>query len=453
MIDWYDVLGHVSLVTDIDEWRSLKAIHGLTTPAEDGVILGRQLWLQPQELIYIPIKYQGWQYGQVALHDDSMSGASSQVVGHSMATAATAANVAARPLAARTLALHVRNVKGDVVGSVDIRICPQPYVVDQTFRFHQSEHEFLKTTIRISPMRWDASVALPQQRSLSAVGIEGSTSPGTHVSRDSMPLSNSSVWVRSSDPDVQCGVHERSPVPDSPEVFIKFKCGASPTVTRFLVLVYADKWQHRLLETWELIVHALQRVDVHALVGQTSLAKALLRANNTVAQGLVQCFSSHPRELRLSPNMPFALRSGLTEVSLSLRPLQPGRRQYVVHAVDLTRHALLSSWLVCAVNRLPAITKAFSLQVPVALGARKKVSLANPYTYNATFTLYADQSNLVNFASQTLSIPARSSRYIGLHFVPQPPAVTDGDTRVLIFVNNEEDKNEECMEIQVKYVI
>ena len=97
------------------------------------------------------------------------------------------------------------------------------------------------------------------------------------------------------------------------------------------------------------------------------------------------------RELRLQPNAPFPLAAGLTEVSLALRPLQPGRRQYVVHAVDLARRALLASWLVCAVNRLPAVTKSFSLTIPAALGARKKVSLANPYSYDTTYKFYSDQ--------------------------------------------------------------
>ena len=146
---------------------------------------------------------------------------------------------------------------------------------------------------------------------------------------------------------------------------IKYRCGPSPSVARFLVLVYADAWQHRLLETWEIVVHSLQRVDLHALVGQASHAKALLKGPASAQQlGLVQCFSSMPKELRLRPAAPFSLAPGaLNEVDLTLRPTHAGRKQYVVHAVDLQRCALLSSWLVCAVNRLPAVTKAFSLSV------------------------------------------------------------------------------------------
>jgi hypothetical protein len=264
------------------------------------------------------------------------------------------------------------------------------------------------------------------------------------------------IFVRSSDPNVQCGVHERASATAPLEVFVKFKCGASPAVTRFLVLVYADEWMHTLMETWELVVHALQRVDVHALVGQSSMAKAILRGEAHSAHGLVQCFSSAPRELRLNPNAPFSLAGGgLTEVSLALRPLSAGRRQYVVHAVDLARRALLSSWLVCAVNRLPAISKAFPCEVSASRGANKKVSLHNPYSYETTYTFHADQPSLLRFSpSNSMRLGAGEAKYIGLKFLPLPHgrSVSAGETRVLVFVNNEEDKNEECLEIMVSYI-
>ena len=45
------------------------------------------------------------------------------------------------------------------------------------------------------------------------------------------------------------------------------------------------------------------------------------------------------------------------------------------------------------------------------------------------------------------------SRYIGLQFAPLPGGrPSAGETKVLVFVNNDEDKNEECMEISVTYV-
>eukprot|EP00962_Isochrysis_galbana_P001235 scaffold313_cov86-Isochrysis_galbana.AAC.2 len=47
-------------------------------------------------------------------------------------------------------------------------------------------------------------------------------------------------------------------------------------------------------------------------------------------------------------------------------------RVHTPSLVELRTHALLASYLVAAVNRLPAVTKSFSLSVPAALGANRK---------------------------------------------------------------------------------
>jgi nephrocystin-4 len=256
---------------------------GLATPVEDGMLLnGRQLWLQAQELVYIPIKYQGWQHGQVALHSSAPEPpqyAQNYGAGGVMASGPSAAAItASMPLGRRTITVRVLNVKSETVGALELRVRPQPYVIDQTFRFHQSEHEFLKTTIRMSPVRWHASSVLPRPvppaaaaggvhapsvyASASVYASGGSAAVGGSGAGAGGPSAPPAVWVRSSDPNVQCGVHERRGPSGQLEVYIKFKCGASPAVTRFLVLIYADEYMHTLLETWELVVHALQRVDV-----------------------------------------------------------------------------------------------------------------------------------------------------------------------------------------------
>ena len=33
-LSWDDALSHLSVVTSVQEWRALKALHGVTTPAE-----------------------------------------------------------------------------------------------------------------------------------------------------------------------------------------------------------------------------------------------------------------------------------------------------------------------------------------------------------------------------------------------------------------------------------
>ena len=435
-VEWDDLYGHLSLVTSVDEWRALKVRHNLNTPAEEELVLqGQRLWLMPQELVYIPIKFQAWQHGAVLL-DDVSDEPPSFSPGE-----LPAKELAALPIARRTIGVNVLNVKQELVTSLELRVRPLPFVIDQTFRFHQSENEFLKTTVRLQGVRWHASGMLQQPL------------PGTR-SIPPRPADEHSgdqpVWTMCSDPDVVTGVHEQCDATSPLEVSIKYRCGSSPGVSRFFVLVYADVWQHRLLETWELIVHALQRIDVDALVGQVSHAKVLLKGPATAQGGLVQCFSSKTRELRIEPAAPFNLAPGaLNELALTLRPTHMGRKQYVVHAVDLNRGALLAAWLVNAVQRLPAVTKAFSLTVPHRYGASKKVSLSNPYTHDVHFVLSTDRPDLLSFKQPTLPIPAGETRYIGLKFVS--PAAVVGSDKLFVFVNNEEDKNEELMEITVVF--
>lgn len=69
------------------------------------------------------------------------------------------------------------------------------------------------------------------------------------------------------------------------------------------------------------------------------------------------------------------------------------------------------------------------------------------------FHLSTDKPQLLKLKQSSLPIPAGEARYIGLSFLPTannaPPVKTT--TKLLIFVNNDEDKNEECMEITVIY--
>jgi len=50
----------------------------------------------------------------------------------------------------------------------------------------------------------------------------------------------------------------------------------------------------------------------------------------------------------------------------------------------------------------------------------------------------------------TLPIPAGETRYIGLKFAPHAEGSPSAAT-LRVYVNNADDKNEECMEIEVLY--
>ena len=54
-------------------------------------------------------------------------------------------------------------------------------------------------------------------------------------------------------------------------------CGSSATTKRFFVAVYQDKYLAKPIQIWQFYVHALQRVDVACIEGQTSRFTLILR--------------------------------------------------------------------------------------------------------------------------------------------------------------------------------
>ena len=59
-------------------------------------------------------------------------------------------------------------------------------------------------------------------------------------------------------------------------------CGAAGQVKRFYIVIYMDMAMSRPLVIWQIYVHAMQRVDVAAVEGQTTRLTLMLRWRLTV---------------------------------------------------------------------------------------------------------------------------------------------------------------------------
>jgi len=59
-------------------------------------------------------------------------------------------------------------------------------------------------------------------------------------------------------------------------------CGAAGQVKRFYIIIYMDMAMSRPLVIWQIYVHAMQRVDVAAVEGQTTRLTLMLRWRLTV---------------------------------------------------------------------------------------------------------------------------------------------------------------------------
>ncbi len=97
---------------------------------------------------------------------------------------------------------------------------------------------------------------------------------------------------------------------------------------------------------------------------------------------------------------------------------------------------------------LPRLRRTFEVELPVGTVANKKITYTNPYHHFRTFTLRSNQPWLVHFTPPRLQMPAGATRPVGMTFDAR--AATVGIVDALVFVNDDEDKTEECFKIRVR---
>ncbi|KHJ79117.1 hypothetical protein OESDEN_21245 [Oesophagostomum dentatum] len=53
------------------------------------------------------------------------------------------------------------------------------------------------------------------------------------------------------------------------ELAVTAFAGEPTSVRMLLVLLYGDRYRYRLLSTWRVMIHAMQRLDLHSTMGQS----------------------------------------------------------------------------------------------------------------------------------------------------------------------------------------
>lgn len=155
--------------------------------------------------------------------------------------------------------------------------------------------------------------------------------------------------------------------------------------------------------------------------------------------------------MTLYPSESFMLAAGAVhELNVAVRPMQEGNKFFYINVVDVEFHQLVRTWLICVSSRAPMISRAFELVLPVGggKGCSKKISYTNPYPHKKTFLLHSNREDLLQFKESSLDIEGGGSATIGLRFVPIQQA---GTAEILVFINDEEDKNEETFRVAAMY--
>ncbi|XP_024615953.1 nephrocystin-4 [Neophocaena asiaeorientalis asiaeorientalis] len=412
----------LSLILDGQEWRYFKELAGLHTPLEEDMFhprgsLAPQLFLRPREMVHIPFKFQTFSAGPRA-----SAQASAELRLEKDTDAGSPCTSSTMPTKHAKVLFCAGNGKPLAVLCLTVEL--QPHVVDQVFRFYHPELTFLKKAIRLLP--WHTLPGAP-------VGMPGEDPP---------------VYVRCSDPNVICETQNMGPR-EPQDVFLKVASGPSPEIKDFFVTIYADRWLATPVQTWQVHLHSLQRVDVSCVTGQRTRLALVLRGMQTVRK--VRAFSSHPQELTTDPKGVFVLPPhGVQDLHVGVRPRKAGSRFVHLNLVDVDAHQLVASWLVCLSCRPPLISKAFEITLPAGAGkgANKRITYTNPYPSPRAYRLHSDHPRLLQFKEDTFQVGGGETYTIGLRFASRQKA---GEEEILIYINDHEDKNEETFCVKVIY--
>ncbi|XP_063292057.1 nephrocystin-4 [Pelobates fuscus] len=412
------------VIVDTKEWRHFKNLTNTLTPIEENMFHVEQnltnphLYLRPKETVYIPFKYQIFFVDHTAMQWQSPG------AGGLLNNTDGMSHFKPNAMSSKKIKVSFKTSDGKPVAILQVHIEPQPHVVDQTFRFYHPELTFLKKSIRLPPLF---------------------TLPGAPVG---MPGQEPDLHVRCSDPNVICDTKKMG-YGEPQDVFLKVAGGPSPQIKKFFVALYTDPWLATPVQIWQIYVHSLKRVDVSCVTGQLTQLSLVLRGTQVIRK--VKAYSSHPQELKVDPDSVFVLPpSGIQDLHIAVRPSKAGNRFIYLNLVDVDQHQLVASWLVCVSSRNPIISKAFEITLTAGgeKGCNKRITYTNPYQTKKCFFLYTNRADLLQFKENTFEVGGRETYTIGLRFAPSRNC---GSEEILIFINDQEDKNEETFCVKVKY--
>nr|XP_014348387.1 PREDICTED: nephrocystin-4 [Latimeria chalumnae] len=413
----------LSVIVDAREWRYFKELTNTLTPLEEDMFhlqgneLRPQLYLRPKEVIHIPFKYQSFTADHTVIAQgpaDMRLGKKTNVVQHHQPNTVVSKRI--------KVSFNAEDEKP--VAILQVSVESQPHVIDQTFRFYHPELTFLKKSIRLPP--WHAL-------------------PGASVGLSNGELE---IYARCSDPNIICET-KRMGLGEPQDIFLKVPGGRSPNVKKFFVTIYTDPWLAVPIQIWQFYIHALQRVDISCVTGQLTQVSLVLRGTQAVRK--VKGYTSHPHELQVDPAGVFVLPpNAVQDLHLSVRPQKAGSKFIYLNVVDVDYCQLVASWLVCVSSRQPLISKAFEITLPVrgGKGSNKRITYTNPYPTRRAYFLRTNRPDLLQFKEDSFEISGAETYTIGLRFAPSQ---NTGMEEILIYINDQEDKNEETFCVKVIY--
>ncbi|KAI9340885.1 hypothetical protein BDR26DRAFT_342199 [Obelidium mucronatum] len=449
-IKWDDE--ELRLVTSSSEWKYLRRIHSIRVGVEDKLISVRpsghsEIYMLANESVAIPFVFQSFLGGTIS----NASEQESSVVG--LRKLCGSESVPGGGIHPRKINVSFLNDKRMPVAMVDVLIKPRNYAIDRVLRFFRSEGELLRRTIKFY-LNVDGGGGALEMKKDNKKGVGGKKDVASHtfITENSTIHDAANPWkkyVRCSHQDVVCTLSDAGKGNGNlKELAFKYRVGSAPETTAIYFLIYDDPFHTSLHEVWRVFVHSLHRLDINCTLGQTNHSSLVLRGSSF--SRTVQCYSNLPDELLVTANAPFILTANsLNEIGMLVRPRNDTIRDIILNVVDVDDQSLVSSWLVVSHCSIPTVTKSFEITIPRGKAVNKRVSYTNPYTTKRSFRLKTNAEHLVQFRDgNLLQLDANASQYISLRLLPNS---TSSFSDILIFLNDDYDKIEECLRIKVSY--
>ena len=411
-------LQELRLLTEVSEWRYFRTLYhsdcrieaNLLRPLPDGRTL---VLLGPGEVVTIPLIFQSFAF-------DAGS--------HGLEAGAKPSD--AVPQQRREARLSVANADTDeMAGLLHVTAQLQPFTVDREFRFWQAGGQFLKRTLRLP-----AGVLAGAAEAIATREGRRQLEPGELL-----------AGVRCSDPRVVCEswVADRS---EPQDITLKFPVGAAPSVESFYVALYADRYLATVVQTWLVHVHALERLEVSANLGQAHRGTVALRAGQQTRR--VCCYASDP-ELEPAQREPFLLTaSSVHACGIVYTPRALGGSTHFLTVVDVEFGHLLAMYLVVCTCHAPQVSRQLQLVLPLGVLRHKRVSYRNPYPSELQLTFRASRPDLVQLRDPTLQLLGGTSDYIRMQWLPHDVPSCE---EVYIFISDGGGQLEECFLIRATY--
>ncbi|KAL2917974.1 hypothetical protein HK105_202388 [Polyrhizophydium stewartii] len=454
-IVWQDQ--ELRLVVDPNEWLFHRRVHGLPPKVEKHLVRiasqgVAELFVERGESVAVPFVFQSFAGG---LGGHGHEGVAEHAGAHGGKAAAGGSPASGETgIYPRTVSVAFLNTRDQPAAMLALSIRPRPYFVDRVIRLFRSEDELVRKIIRCP-----AGTGLPvpiatttQPSSSSAAATPTAPGPGPFYDM----ANQGQIYVRSNMADAVCALASSRTDASTREITFKYRVGAAPGTHVVYILFYTDPFHTTLSEVWRVFVHSLFRFDMNCVFGQTTPASLVLRGSSMSRP--VMCFTNLPQEimasgwawlLRVGASGPFMLTANaLNEVVLLVRPSDTRTKEAVMNIVDVETGVLVSSWLVVTHCSLPDVTKTFELVLPRGKMSSKRVSYTNPFFHRKILYLRTDSPHLLQFKESALDLEPGASQYIGMRF---PPSGVSGTAEILVFLNDESDRIEECLLLKVRF--